>query len=591
MRMPKHYLQAYVMARAYICLPGEEPARGREAVDHPLRATRRGAFADGGQVGRRRTGTSADGDELNLLGQRKWGARRLALAFAGLAMGMTLVCLGETVAGQQMSSIRGEFTTSISAVWLEAGFLLTCVMLQPVYIKFAEMFGRARPLFAAVAIFSAFSVLAGAGQSFEAVVVGRALQGAGGAGMMPLTLVVLTDITAAGQRVMWINLLGVAILAGKWAGPVIGALGVEHGSAWRWTYYAPAIWGLLTLGVMAATLRGMPAPPVNYGRARCGKSDRPLWRDFDLLGMILWSAGSLMLLTGLVLGGNVRPWGSAVVLCLVILGTSLLLAFGVVEWKVARWPMVPLRVVGRPRSLLALAGSFFAGMCMYTSVLFIPLIYSTALERAASNAGLQILWCLLGGLVGLAVSTVAGWQHKCYYLLNLVGLAIITVGNGLMMLWNAGEQPALKPAIQVITGFGLGLCIQQMLLAAQDGVPTTDIATVTTLVDYARTFGGMIGLVVGLSILRTWVSHRVIPILKGIPLFSLTTGGNDLMSIDITEIGPHIPVLRKAFPSIVSAAINEAFRGFHVLFILNAIYAFTALAFFVFVRQLPARSL
>ncbi|KAJ1917903.1 hypothetical protein H4219_002947 [Mycoemilia scoparia] len=526
--------------------------------------------------------------DTNLLGQPKWNIISLSTTFIGLGLGMLLVCSAETIANMQMVKLKALYDSTISSVWLEAGFLLTCVMIQPIYIKLAEEFGRVRPLYGAMAIFIVFSIVIGAANSMELLVAGRVLQGIGGAGIMPLTLVVLTDITTISQRGVWINFLGMAIILGKWTGPMLGALAYEN-SLWRWSYYAPAIIGAVTVVFMYFTLDKLPKPPSNGSPARG-------WKDFDILGIITWCIGSVMFLSALVLGGNEFEWSSAIVVCLLVFGLLIVAGFFFIEWKVASWPMIPLKTLRTLRSWLCLVASFFAGMCMYTSIFFIPYYYSTIHSYDGSKAGLQLMWYILGGCVGSLMAGFITSRFGHYYYLNLSGLGLLIIGNGLNYRWDQTNQKVYYPACQVISGLGLGLCIQQMLLAAQVNISPVDIATVTTMVDYARTFGGMVGLIIGESLLKNQIYNKVVPTLGDIPLLNLRSTEKShsekytsLKNIDFLSVGKSIPAFRAAFPEVIEKALIEGAEGFSHITLVNIISAGIAFILCLFIKQITQK--
>ncbi|KAJ2758943.1 hypothetical protein H4S06_002467, partial [Coemansia sp. BCRC 34490] len=187
--------------------------------------------------------------DLNLLGQPRWPIQKTLLTFLGLSLVMFLVCAAETVYNEILGTVMSELGSTLFAQWIAAAFLLTCVMVQPVWVKLAEKFGRLWPLLASVAIFMVFSVMVGAAQSMVALCVGRALQGVGGAGMMPLSLVVLTDILSPGERGVYMGFLGAVIVLGKWTGPAIGAA-LHESSTWRWAGYYNLPVGAVALAIL-----------------------------------------------------------------------------------------------------------------------------------------------------------------------------------------------------------------------------------------------------------------------------------------------------------------------------------------------------
>ncbi|KAJ2503102.1 hypothetical protein GGH96_000545 [Coemansia sp. RSA 1972] len=508
----------------------------------------------------------------NLLGQPRWALGKTLVVFIGLSLVMFMVCVGETIFNQVLAPIKGEFQTEIFAQWIEAGFLLTCVMVQPVWIKLADKYGRPWPLFASIIVFLAFSCMVGGAQSMSALCVGRALQGVGGAGMMPLTLVVLTDVLTPGERPVYMGVLGAVIILGKWTGPVIGAAIVEHGS-WRWAGYMNLPIGVAALLLLVPFLRHLPMP---HGTAHA-------LREFDYLGTLLWLGGSLMILLGLSWGGNEYPWHSTLVICMFVFGFLAILLFAAVEHWQAKWPLIPLGVLVLPRTLVALVASLFIGVCMYGMIMFVPVYYTMVLAQNEVASALHILWFALGGCTGaiLAGALVNVRSRVWYREWAVVGTAMMAVGFGLMFVWPKDPAQTLQHAgIQVLLGLGLGFSMQQVLLASQAGLPVPEISTVTTLVDYARTLGGMIGLVIGQVILK---EKLFATINEEFGVFSPVRGeGHDVVSL--TSMVPMMSLL----PASVAERVYSGVVGaLHFVFIANVPFAVLACILCVFLSNIP----
>ncbi|KAJ2519315.1 hypothetical protein H4217_002767 [Coemansia sp. RSA 1939] len=512
--------------------------------------------------------------DLNLLGQPRWPIQKTLLTFLGLSLVMFLVCAAETVYNEILGTVMSELGSTLFAQWIAAAFLLTCVMVQPVWVKLAEKFGRLWPLLASVAIFMVFSVMVGAAQSMVALCVGRALQGVGGAGMMPLSLVVLTDILSPGERGVYMGFLGAVIVLGKWTGPAIGAA-LHESSTWRWAGYYNLPVGAVALAILFLTLRDLPTPP--------GAVKRKI-REFDYLGTILWMGGSTMILLGLSLGGNEHAWRSAIVVCLFVFGFIVILLFGAVEGKWAKWPIIPLRMLARPRVLLPMISSFLIGFCLYGMIMFVPIYYSTVLDQGALQSVRHLLWCALGGCVGaLVAGSLVQVRRRWYYReWAVLGTAMMTVGFGLMYVWPLdGEAKAKHAGYQVLIGLGLGFSMQQVLLSAQAGLPANEISTATTLIDYARTLGGMVGLVIGEVILKEKVFQAVNAMGFG-SFVGTATGGTDFVQLESM-----LPLLRM-LPSSISLPIYEGIvNAIHYVYVTDVPFAGTACILCMLVSNVP----
>ncbi|KAJ1861933.1 hypothetical protein LPJ73_000901 [Coemansia sp. RSA 2703] len=511
--------------------------------------------------------------QYNLLGQHQWPIWKTLTAFTGLSIVMYMVCTAETIFNQILGQLKNEFGTKVYAQWMEASFLLTCVMVQPVWVKLAERFGRPWPLTASIIIFMGFSIMVGAAPTMGVLCVGRALQGVGGAGMMPLALVVLTDILTPGQRGVYMGLLGAVIIAAKWTGPIVGAALLEN-STWRWTGYMNLPLGVGALVLLFVALRDVPAPPGTVLRKA---------KEFDYLGTVVWLGGSLMILLGLSWGGNEHPWRSAIIICLFVFGFIAIMLFAAIEAKFARWPIIPLRVLVRPRTLLTIVASFLIGICMYCMIMFVPVYYMMILGEGPVDSSRHILWFVLGGaLGGIVAGTLVSVRGRVFYReWAVLGCAMLAIGYGLMYTWPQDSAATSKHAgYQVFVGLGLGFCVQQVLLAAQAGLPVDEISTVTTLVDYARTLGGMIGLVIGEVILKEKMFGTMAT------AFPLVFGADSLQGVDVVALESMAPIMQ-----VMGSTAEPVFKGIvdalHLVFVVNVPFAAVACILCVFLKNIP----
>ncbi|KAJ2452796.1 hypothetical protein EV183_002694 [Coemansia sp. RSA 2336] len=511
--------------------------------------------------------------DYNLLGQPQWSRLKTLVAFSGLSLVMFMVCASETMFNQILAQVKDKLQATIFAQWLEAAFLLTCVMVQPIWVKLAEKFGRPWPLFASIVVFMAFSIMVGGARSMGVLCVGRALQGIGGAGMMPLSLVVLTDILTPRQRPICMGLLGAVIILGKWTGPIIGVALLEY-SSWRWTGYINLPLGAGALAILFPILRNLPVP--------AGSTAHKL-REFDYLGTVVWLGGSLMILLGLSWGGNEHPWRSTIIICLFVFGFVAIMVFAGIEGKYSKWPIIPLNVLMRPRTLLALVSSLFIGVCMYGMIMFVPVYYILVMAEEQLASAKHILWFALGGCVGAigAGLLVSVRQRVFYREWAVLGTAMMAAGFGLMYVWPEDPAASAKHAgFQVLLGLGLGFSMQQVLLASQAGLPVDEISTVTTLVDYARTLGGMIGLVIGQVILKAKLFATINDMFG---VFSPVQGeGHDVVSL--TSMVPMMSLLPE---STAKEVYDGVVRALHYVFIADVPFAAAACILCLLLANIP----
>ncbi|KAJ2742554.1 hypothetical protein GGI20_004398 [Coemansia sp. BCRC 34301] len=511
---------------------------------------------------------------FNLLGQTQWGHTKALVTFVGLSLLMFMVCAAETMFNQILDELKRDLQTGIFAQWMAVAFLLPCVMVQPIWVKLAEKFGRPWPLLISTLVFMVFSLVVAVSRSMMMLCVGRALQGVGGAGMMPLALVVLTDILTPRQRAAYMGVLGAVIILATWASPVIGAVLFANGN-WRWVGYMNLPIGAVAVAILYFTLHDLPTPP--------GRTARKL-REFDYLGTMFWLGGSTMILLALSWGGNEYRWDSALVICLFVFGFATIIVFGIIEGKYAKWPIIPLHLLTRRRTLLTIVVSFLIGLCMYGMVIFVPMYYLMVVVQKPLPAATHVLWFALGGGVGSVVAgALVSVRSRVYYReWAVLGTALMAVGYVLMYTWPRDPAETAKHAgFQVVVGLGLGFCMQQVLLASQAGVPANEISTVTTLIDYARTLGGMIGLVIGEVILKERISATV---RESFGAFMPAGGG---AGQDTAAVGSFAPLISILPVSMSEPLFRGIVRALHLVFVVDVPFAVLACVLCLFIGNIP----
>lgn len=90
----------------------------------------------------------------------------------------------------------------------------------------------------------------------------------------------------------------------------------------------------------------------------------------DYLGLGLFISGSTLFLVGVTSGGVSAPWASAKVLAPMIVGVTLCIVFIYVEWKVAKEPVIPLRIFNDRTAITGYSTSFLHGMVMWCFIYY-----------------------------------------------------------------------------------------------------------------------------------------------------------------------------------------------------------------------------
>jgi EmrB/QacA subfamily drug resistance transporter len=241
------------------------------------------------------------------------------------SLALFMVVLDNLVVSTALPVIRVELGASIEELeWTVNAYTLTFAVFLLTGAALGDRFGRRRMFAAGLAVFTAASAAAALAPSMDALIAARAVQGVGGALVMPLTLTIISGAFPAGRRGAALGLWGAVGGMAVAGGPLVGGVVIE-GLAWQWIFWLNVPIGLVLAPLALLRLRESHGPD----------------RSLDLPGLAFVSGGLLGLVWGIV-NGHGQGWTSVPVAASLATGAVLLLAF--VGWeRHATRPMLPLR--------------------------------------------------------------------------------------------------------------------------------------------------------------------------------------------------------------------------------------------------------
>ena len=231
-------------------------------------------------------------------------------------------------------------------------------------------------------------------------------------------------------------------------------------------------------------------------------------KAIDWLGVILVTGGTVMFLLGLEYGGESFPWSSATVICLLVFGVITLALFLINEWKLAKYPMMPLHLFSKLSNLAALAVCFVHGMVFISGTYFFPLYFQAVLGASPILSGVYLFpfvisLCFISAIVGVYI------KRSGQYLPPLrLGLFLMALGFGLYIDLPVDRTWGRIFPFQIIAGIGVGPNFQAPLIALQTLVPPRDIATATATLGFVRNLSTAMSVVIGGVIFQNGMRKR-----------------------------------------------------------------------------------
>src|SRR5690349_3561888 len=284
-----------------------------------------------------------------------------------------MAALDTLVVSTALRSISDDLDASVQQLeWTVNSYNLTFAVLLISAAALGDRFGRRRLFAAGLVLFSAASAGCALAPDVQILVFSRAVQGAGGALLIPLGLALLSQAFPPEQRGAAIGIFSAITGLAVASGPLVGGL-VIHGLSWHWIF-----WLNVPIGAVAAPLALLKMNEVHGPETAV-----------DRLGLTLISTGSFAIVWSLV-RGNDAGWSSPEIVATLVAGTLLTAAFAVWQTR-ARTPMLPPELF-RSRSFHAgNAAIFLTFASLFTGVFFFSQLVQIVLGQDALGAGLRLL--------------------------------------------------------------------------------------------------------------------------------------------------------------------------------------------------------
>ncbi|MBN9462819.1 MAG: MFS transporter [Burkholderiales bacterium] len=423
------------------------------------------------------------------------------LPFGMLVLVLVLAALDQTILSTALPVMARELPGRWPLAWVFSTYLLAATVVIALYGRLADLLGSKPMLLAAIGLFLAGSLACGASRDLPQLVLARALQGAGGGGLMTLTMLTMVDLFPPEQRGRYQALLGAAYGVSTMFGPLVGGALVEHLS-WRWAFWMNVPPALLAWGVLAQTLPSGPA-----------SEDPPPGRvAIDWLGAALL-AGALSSLLLATQHGNLNLPERLSLWLLLVLGAKLTLAF---LWRQRRaaHPLLPLSLFARPAYAAASFIGLAMGVALYAAVVFLPQYLQAGLHLSPTASA----WHLLPLMAGVTAAAVASGRllraRMRVAVLARAACALMLLSFGLLVAvlhWLPGTPMALSAGLLPL-GLGLGLLFPVVTVVAQRVSPAQHMGIATAAPVMLRSLGGACGVALLAALLARLVKDELAPL-------------------------------------------------------------------------------
>lgn len=488
--------------------------------------------------------------------------REILESLSGILLGMFVSILATSVVSSSLPRIITDLDGSQSSfTWVVTATLLTTTISTPIWGKLADLVDRKLLIQLALAISVVSSAVAGLSQGVDMLITMRALQGIGAGGLTALGTVLIADIISPRERGRYMGLLGGVTGLGMVGGPLLGGV-ITDGAGWRWNFFVGLPFAIAAIVVLHRTLH-LPATARRTVR-------------IDYAGAGLISGGVALLLLWVTFAGQEFAWLSWQT-GLMVAGSVLLLAAAMWVEQRAAEPIIPLHLFRNRTLVLSVVASVAVGVALFGTSVFLSQYMQVARGRTPTESGLLTVPMIVGVF---AASTISGriiTTTGHYKRFMVAGASVLTVGLALMGTIRYDTSFVLVGTFMLVLGAGVGMLMQNLVLAVQNTLEIQDIGSGTATVAFFRTLGGAIGV----SALGAVLASRVTTLVSD----GMTAIGVDLSALSGgTSSVPDVATLPEPIRTVVESAYGEAIAD---LFLIAAPLGLVALVAVLFLREVP----
>ncbi len=413
---------------------------------------------------------------VDVAAPRVYTHRQILAVMSGLMLGMLLAALDQTIVATALTTISRDFHRPDLYSWVVTSYLLTSTVTTPLYGKISDLFGRKRIFQFAIVVFLLGSALSGLSGSMYQLIIFRAVQGLGAGGLMSLALSIVGDVIPPRDRGRYQGYFGGVFGASSVLGPLIGGFLVDQAS-WRWVFYVNLPIGILALVVINRVLR------LDHQKRKV---------KIDLTGSMLMVSGVALLLVGAQTAGQDAAVTTGALVYGAV-GLALIASFVWWEGTRATEPILPLRLFRNSVFAVSSVLSLITGAVMFGAIIFLPQYLQTVRGVSPTLSGLRLLPLLAGLLLTSITSGRLISKTGHYKVFVVAGTAITSFGIGLLTLVQVNTNSWVFSGMIFVVGIGLGLFMQTLVLAVQNGLARGDLGVGTSAITFFRTLGGAIG--------------------------------------------------------------------------------------------------
>ncbi|POR33143.1 Putative HC-toxin efflux carrier TOXA [Tolypocladium paradoxum] len=477
---------------------------------------------------------------------------------------LTAVTLQDrTVVATAIPRITDQFGSFGDIGWYAGAYALSGCAMQLPLGRFYSFYPPKAVFMALLFVFVIGSAVGAGAPNSATIIIGRAIQGVGCAGVFSGSIILLMDNVPLQRRPMFVGAAMATMSISSIIGPLIGGA-LTSSAGWRWCFIINIPLGMATIAIIFFTVKYTP------GKEETTKGGVEKLKHLDPLGAVFLIPAVVCLVLALQWGGAEYAWGTWRIILLLVFSGVLAIAFATVQIMMPDTATVAPRVICQRSVASSLLYSTCSGGAMMVVVYWMPIWFQAIKNASPVKSGEMTIPLLLSQslssiIAGGLVSKVIGYAPP----FMLASSVMMSIGAGLLTALKIDSGHPEWIGYQVLFGFGLGFGMQQSSNAVQAILDKKAFNSAISLFFFGMQLGGSVCVCVGQNVLNQRLIRSLrdadIPGLD--PYAVLHTGATQLGSLvhsdaDLTKLQlAYNHSLTSVFYVAVGVAVVSLFGG------------------------------
>lgn len=453
------------------------------------------------------------------------------------------IAIDNTIIATAIPRITDHFKSLGDVGWYGSAYLLFVSGFQLFFGRLYSFLNMKWLFISCLLLFEIGSLISAAAPTSSALIAGRAISGLGASGVFTGALTTISTVVPLARRGLFIGLVTAVYGVASIIGPLLGGALTDHVS-WRWCFYINLPLGGFTIFILVFFLHPPESPP----------KESKTWREyilrFDPIGTILFAPSIICLLVALQWGGTTYKWSDGRIIALLVVFGVLILGFAAVQPLMGDNATLNKKALASRHTVCAALYSFCVSASFFVMAYFIPIWFQAVRGASAVRSGIDLLPFMIS-IIGSIMA--GGWACSKIGYYNPFMFAPITLGAagaGLIYTWDIDTPTSKQIGYQVLYGIGVGLGIQQAIVAVQAASKNVDIPSGIALLCFSENFGGAVFVSVAQNLWANKLAAKLQNIAGIDPVQVVNTGATEITAL--TEDRETLEAIRVAYNEALS---------------------------------------